>query len=174
MLLGGGKGCEGRKSQQQLTELAPPHYHPLPICSCAMAGIGCHTSPYDPCNPGLGGEEGGVGWGMDSGRAVCPETDLRELPLLYRCAAIPWQTFGSIRAYMIQAALASAGKGEGEEAQGGGIVFTASLPWLMLGLRSRTQTQTQTKRWNPSCGQSTPERWIMPVPARACPGLGAR
>ena len=52
---------------------------------------------------------------MDSGRAVCPETVLRELPLLYRCAAIPWQTFGSIRAYMIQAALASAGKGEGEE-----------------------------------------------------------
>ena len=57
---------------------------------------------------------------MDSGRCSCaPETDLSEPPLLYRCAAIPWQALGSIRAYMTQAALASAEKGEGEEGTGG-------------------------------------------------------
>ena len=49
--------------------LTPPTAIP---CRCAadMAGIGCHTSPQNPCNPGLGGEESGVKEG--SGRTACP------------------------------------------------------------------------------------------------------
>ena len=64
----GGEGKEEQGQSQQMLNsqvrdpppppLPPP---PLPICSCAMAGIGCHKSPRDPYNPGLGGEEGGVG-----------------------------------------------------------------------------------------------------------------